>query len=223
MIEMTVRVMGHRLWFFFGKEWRWNAFDFVLLLVSIFTEWEEGVNLFSSARTLRVFQVVRVFRIIRIVRFFRQLRMMVLSVVSALQSLFWAFALLILIMFVFSIAIMQGLAFHLKAQEESEASLVVLRTWYGTLPTTMFSLMYAISGGADWGQIVEPIARINYVYKVLFTFYIVFTVFGVLNVLTGVFVQTASEIIDRDLIVQSEEARAEGFMTEMKALFDEFD
>jgi len=148
---------------------------------------------------------------------------MLLSIFNALHSLFWAFALLVLIMFVFSIAIMQTLVHHLEETLADGRTISDLKKWYGTLPLTMYSLMRAISGGADWGDMVSPLADISQWYQVMFTLYVVFVVFGVLNVLTGVFVQTAGEIIDRDLIVESEEARAEGFMKEMKSLFDEFD
>jgi len=94
--------------------------------------------------------------------------------------------------------------------------------WYKSLPQTMFSLLVAISGGADWTDIMEPVKRISWTYQVIFTFYVLFVIVGVLNVLTGVFLESAAEFSDRDLIVQAEIERLDGFVEEMLELYSEF-
>jgi len=50
-------------------------------------------------------------------------------------------------------------------------------------------------------------------------------VIGVLNVLTGIFVERASELsgLDRDLVIQGELKHNEAFLSEMKAIFEEAD
>merc|ERR1719272_20478 len=88
---------------------------------------------------------------------------------------------------------------------------------------TMFSLMMAISGGLDWSRILDPLIQISPVYRLLFTFYIVFVVFGVLNVLTGVFLEATHEMMDRDLVIQDEMNHVDSFVEEMSKLFEELD
>merc|ERR1712032_838706 len=50
-----------------------------------------------------------------------------------------------------------------------------------------------------------------------------FVIFGVVNVLTGVFLENAAEFVDRDLMVQAQLVHMEGFVNEMMELFEEFD
>jgi len=94
--------------------------------------------------------------------------------------------------------------------------------WYSSLPQTMFSLLAAISGGTDWITIMEPVRTIGISYQIIFTFYVFFIVVGVLNVLTGVFLESAQDVHDRDLTVQAEIARLDLFVQEMLDLFTEF-
>ncbi|CAE8736224.1 unnamed protein product, partial [Polarella glacialis] len=90
---------------------------------------------------------------------------------------------------------------------------------------TMFTLLLAISGGDDWTNLVKPLSSISVLYQLLFSFYVMFVLIGVLNVLTSAFVQRACELsrLDRDLVIQSEMVSNEFFMAEMKDIFEEVD
>uniref|UniRef100_A0A7S1MKT1 EF-hand domain-containing protein n=1 Tax=Alexandrium catenella TaxID=2925 RepID=A0A7S1MKT1_ALECA len=72
---------------------------------------------------------------------------------------------------------------------------------------------------------VQPLAEISVFYQVLFAFYVLFVITGVLNVLTGAFVQRACEFskLDRDLVVQSEMNSHHAFLGAMKGIFEEVD
>jgi len=90
---------------------------------------------------------------------------------------------------------------------------------------SMYTMLAAITGGIDWVEAVRPLEEIHILYRVLWMFYIVFVVIGVLNVLTGIFVERACEIsgLDKDLVVQTEMKRNEIFQQEMKRIFVEAD
>jgi len=90
------------------------------------------------------------------------------------------------------------------------------------LPRTMFSLIVAVSGGTDWIDIMEPVKRISWGYQVVFTFYVLFVVVGVLNILTAVFMESAADIQDRDLTVQREIENLDKFLEDMLNLYSEF-
>merc|ERR1712032_310204 len=85
----------------------------------------------------------------------------------------------------------------------------------------MFSLLLAITGGTDWLRIAEPMMSIHWLYELAFTFFILFVVIGVVNVLTGVFLENAAEIGDRDLVIYTQFAAGESFAHEMTEIFDE--
>jgi len=121
---------------------------------------------------------------------------------------------------------MQGIMLHLQ---EFPEEITILRvgtgSWYGSVWTTMYTLLAAITGGIDWQEAVVPLDHISRLYRGLWSFYVVFVVIGVLNVLTGIFVERACELsgLDRDLVVQSEMKRNESFLVEMKCIFEEAD
>merc|ERR1712032_1005353 len=178
-------------------------------------------------RVLRVFRMVRVMRVIRVFRIFRELRKMTFSILACMASLMWALLLLFLIMFMFAIFFMQGAVGHLEASLADDAGyfpdIGSLRQWYPSLYGTMFSLLLAITGGVNWIEVVRPMNSIHWFYQVAFSFYILFVIFGVMNVLTGVFMESAAEFVDRDLMIQSQLASTERFVRELAELFMEFD
>jgi len=67
-----------------------------------------------------------------------------------------------------------------------------LLKYFGTLPETMLSLYQCITGGMDWGNALEPLREeIGQVTTLPFAIYIAFSVLVLLNVITGVFVESA--------------------------------
>jgi hypothetical protein len=195
-------------------------------MISVAEEAFKGTGM-SSLRVIRGLKMFRVLRVIRIVRFFRDLRMMVISILQSLGSLSWALCLLLIIMYLFAVIFMQGAVMHLHIEGENlDPNDVVLEgvvAWYSSLFDTMYTLLAAITGGLDWTDAVTSLDSISTVYRCLWTFYIVFVVIGVLNVLTGIFVERACELsfLDKDFVVQAELKRNEVFLVEMKNIFDE--
>mmetsp|Transcript_56603 Transcript_56603/g.148295 ORF Transcript_56603/g.148295 Transcript_56603/m.148295 type:complete len:167 (-) Transcript_56603:110-610(-) len=64
----------------------------------------------------------------------------------------------------------------------------------------------AITGGVDWAVLSDPLMEsISPLMGILFSMYVAFTVFAMLNVVTGVFVQSVlkSQATDRDLFMVS--------------------
>merc|ERR1711977_295044 len=84
-------------------------------------------------------------------------------------------------------------------------------------------MIQAISGGNDWGGIAEPLQPLSAFYTVVFVIYVLFVTFGVLNVLTGVFLESAAEIMDRDLLTQAEVSRKKIQAHNLQLLFNELD
>lgn len=221
--EVVLRLLVFRCRLFYGKGWRWSAFEVALAAYLVCDELLGDLNL-TYARLLRSFRLVRVLRIIRILRFLGDLRMMVSLILQSLVSLGWAFLLLFLIIFLFTVCFIHGAATYMRDGGVPEVR-DQIRMYYGSVGSTMFSLLMAISGGVNWSELVEPLAQISVVYQVLFSFYVLFVLIGVLNVLTSVFVQRAHQLSkqDRELVVHSAMVSNEAFLTQMKAVFDEVD
>merc|ERR1740129_1496985 len=203
--------------FLCGQMWAWNILDLILIVVSslsiilqsIYVSHGESENdplNLKITRFLRFGRIVRSLRLFRVMRFFRQLRILVSSIFATLKSLLCACGLLFIIMYVFGIIFTEGVAEHLEAPEGSEqpAGSSALRRAFGSLPRTVFSLFKSVCGGENWGNIVDPLSDLNWAYVAAFNSYIAFVYFAVLNVMTGVFCQSAIETAqkDADLVVQ---------------------
>jgi len=174
--------------------------------------------------------VIKVFRVIRVLKFFRELRMMALSIVSCLASVVWAFVLLFIVGFVFGMILLEGAREYLRPPDGDESSIdpevrLALETWFDGMWMTVFSLAQAVSGGLSWGDLALPFSKISWIYGVEFTLFITFVVFGLLNVLIGVFVQSTSAIaeLDRDFVIREEMERKQSVMNQMRDLFKQVD
>jgi Ca2+-binding EF-hand superfamily protein len=84
----------------------------------------------------------------------------------------------------------------------------------------MYSLLLAISGGRDWELLADEISVVHSSFKLFFAAYVVFVVFGVLNVVIGVFVHRTQQVKlhDKDLAVQEEMELSRSFVKELREL-----
>jgi len=220
--ELVLRVAALRWYFFTGSEWRWNYFDSFLVMTSVMQETLSFVNM-SFVRILRIFRIVRITRIIRVLRFFTELRRMVCAVVGSIASLVWAFGILLLMTYCFAIFIMQGGIGYVETHGASDSNAQKIRGVCGDLYQAMYSLIMAISGGTDWGLLADPLAAQSEFYRLSFIAYVVFIVFGVLNVLTGIFVAESAQILDRDLLIYQEMNHKKMFAVGMWGIFGDLD
>jgi len=168
----------------------------------------------SFLRILRATRVTRVVRLVRAVDALKQLRTMLYAMMNSFFALMWAFVLIIIIVYAFSIVF--GTAVSSFTPEDNAerlaAGLIVpgdalenLEDSFGSLYMTMVTLFVCISGGDDWMQHGGKLRWLNWgeVYFMVFLFYIGFSVIGLLNVVTGVFVDSAVCTRTEDEVVAS--------------------
>merc|ERR1719498_1184564 len=118
-------------------------------------------------------------------------------------------------MFMFSIFFLNAACNYIEEHNYDHDVRESFNYWYKSVPHTMFSLLVAVSGGTDWIDVMEPVRNISVIYQAAFTLYVLFVVIGVLNVLTGVFLESATQFSDRDLTVQKEIDNLDSFVQEM--------
>lgn len=225
-IELAIRLFALRRLFFFGQEWRWNIFDFVLVLSALAEEILDSIGPVGFLRVFRGLRMLRVLRLVRVFRVMRDLRLMVCSVFQSFISFFWALMLLFVITYLAAVFFMQGALMHwAMGGPKEQAFLQEASLWYGNLWIAFVTMIMCITGGVDWNEVMRPLSQIHWFYEAVFVLYILFVVIGVLNVLTGIFVERAQELsgLDRDLVIQGEIKRNEAFLTEMKGIFEEAD
>lgn len=230
MIELLIRIMAERLYFFLGMNWSWNLFDSLMVAGALVEEVVDtgGTNL-STFRILRILKIARAVRILRLFRHLRDLRIMVRSIALSFKSLVWALFLLGILVYGTSVVLCQAVAVYYRSGpfNEHHAEDSDLRVHYGTVPRAMYSLILAISGGKDWYDLAVPLKEVDSsgMTLAMFICYTLFVVFGMLNVLTGVFVDRASELskMDREIIVESEKFKVQNLVHSFKEAFAEAD
>jgi len=204
-VEMFIRICAvGPLSYFCSSGCGWNWLD-VLVVVPAWVELAISLGAFdfggggsaSQFRIVRIFKVTRllqVVRSIRLVRFLSALRALVLSVVDTTRQLLWALILLGLVQYSFGIMFTDAvLDYQLEHGEDP-----VLKQYFGTVYASVSTLFRAILGGIDWELAADALEAVGTVWVQLFHLYIAFCGFAVLNVMTGVFVNSAIKTRERD-------------------------
>jgi len=232
-VELLIRILAYGRNFIAGSQWRWNVFDTILVSTQLAdeilthsaamgaTSMESGFN-FSFLRILRILRLVRIIRIIRILRLIGELRAIVSSIAGSLKSLGWTVALLFLLVYVFGVYFTQMVLDHRVALQmdpaisRNEEDLQSLVRYYGSLGRSILSLYQAITGGVDWNELTVPIMNeIHVLVGGVIVLYIAFGVLALLNVVTGVFVESA--------LKSAKEDRDDYMLHHVKALFQSAD
>lgn len=215
----------------------WNLFDLLIVgsdvvqsvldLISS-SGGEVVVHNLTVVRVLRILRVTRAVRVLRILRFFRELRMMIVSVLRSGSSLLWSLVLLGITIYVFALYFVQVLALHLQAAQGSEASgqdIAGLMDMFGSLLRAEYTLYMAVSGGINWGEVARLLLALDGLHVAVFCFYTFFTTFALLNIITGVFVETSisSARSSQEELAQEQLYVTRDLMQEMRKIFAKAD
>lgn len=195
--ELAVRIIAYGCSFFCVPEWRWNVFDTLIVslqlteeIAAMSTDTSKVPSNFNFIRILRILRLVRIMRLVRLLRFIGELRTMVCSIANCLRSLFWTLVLLFLMIYVMSVYITQTIADHgVPALLEGEAPMAM---YYSSLSRAVLSLFQGMTGGVDWDDLIAPLMEeISPIIGIVFSLYIAFAVLAMMNVVTGIFVESA--------------------------------
>eukprot|EP00930_Biecheleria_cincta_P075527 TRINITY_DN62698_c0_g1_i1.p1 TRINITY_DN62698_c0_g1~~TRINITY_DN62698_c0_g1_i1.p1 ORF type:complete len:566 (+),score=85.67 TRINITY_DN62698_c0_g1_i1:83-1780(+) len=234
-VELILRIAASGRRFFFAGQWHWNYLDVFIVVTAL---WETillafgggtsvGVSSVRVIRILRMTRLIKVTRIARVMKVVRALNTLVQSIIFTLRSLVWAMVLLFLLLYVFGIIFTQAVSDaindpNVKLSDDAKKACEIY--WAG-LPFSMLSLFMSISGGVSWELVIAPLHEISGVWSLVFLFYISFTYFAVLNVVTGVFCQSAidSAQSDHELVMHSIILNKASHVEKIKSLFQEID
>jgi len=194
--ELAFRLSVYNIRFFYSSAWKWNCFDFLVVAIQLIEEatalavpdsdsGATGLD-FSFMRILRILRLVRIVRLVRIMRVIGELRMLVASISNSLRSLMWTIVLLFLCIYIVGVYFTAMIADH-PSNELDEVS-----EMWGGLFIAMLTLFSCITGGMDWQDAVNPIMEhISPLLALPFVLFICFAVLAMMNVITGVFVESA--------------------------------
>jgi len=226
LVELLLRLLAERGQFFVSEDRVWNIFDLLLVIFSV-SEFAFELTLAGPSkvaqnlvllRVARVLRVMRIVRVLRVMRTFTELRIMIHSIFCAVKQLFWTAMLVIVIMYTVAVLFTQGALDHRQGSGEEVPLLV---EHYGYLGRSFYSLLLAFTGGADWGDLLDPWFEVSHFYVFVFIAYIVLMHFAVINIVTAVFVESAVQTaqLDQDWIIQQEMAQENSFVQEIRRIF----
>jgi len=242
-IELLIRIAADGCHLFCGEDWAWGVLDLFIVLFSL---WEVSLDLiyliaaqdgqsgfwsgFSNLKAFRIIRITRLVKAVRLARIFRfvmAFRLLISSILHTLKSLFWALMLLVLIIYVFAVLFTQAVNDHITDPEApilEDADLQATDEYFGSLAATMLSLFMSISGGVSWENVISPLKKISTAWVVVYLFYISFTYFAVLNVVTAVFCQSAIDGAQNDHAskVHAILANKEQHLLKIQTLFQKF-
>lgn len=233
VLEIIFKISVFRGSFFTGPDWRWNNFDFTLVVTGfwdILAALTEGGKIgVTWLRLLRMPKLLKMLRVVRVMRSFRELRMMMLSIVSSFMTLFWSVFMLALVMFVFGVCFVQAMTGYLDGRPHDEVpqeTLEAIRSYYSGVGQATVTLFMAVTGGADWEALAAPLRRGAPLYWGVFLFYISFSIVALMNLLTGLFVDAAMKVatVDQQNVIEEvyeneadELSEFRNFMNEIKS------
>eukprot|EP00746_Dinoflagellata_sp_MGD_P112283 gnl/MRDRNA2_/MRDRNA2_49290_c0_seq1.p1 gnl/MRDRNA2_/MRDRNA2_49290_c0~~gnl/MRDRNA2_/MRDRNA2_49290_c0_seq1.p1 ORF type:complete len:645 (+),score=102.50 gnl/MRDRNA2_/MRDRNA2_49290_c0_seq1:89-2023(+) len=237
-VELSLRFYLKPKYFFIGKERSWNVFDTVVVLISVIEEIIIATTKSASAlgnltflRVLRVLRLIRVLRVVRVFRFFRELRLLIHSIMGSIKSLVWIILLIMMMLYIIGVFLTQFVTDHLAEARQlpGEQSLewedeLLLR--YGSLLRSVYTLYMGMTAGMAWGEGAEPLVEgISPWFAALYSIYIAFALFAILNVVTGIFVESAMAMAqqDRDFVIQETMNERQSKANELGKIFREAD
>lgn len=202
-VEVSLRIFARGGVFFNGPGWRWNVFDFAVVMLQLIEELIKVLNFYTGAgqfgntpilRLLRGIRLVRVLRFARLLRMIRELHTMVISIMTSMRSFFWTGLLLFMMVYVVGIYFTQSVVEYIRSNPTAYEDHDSLDRYWGSLGSSMLSLFQAMSGGLDWDDLLHPLRTTHGPYMALiFSIYIAFATLVILNLVTGIFVQSAQE------------------------------
>eukprot|EP00931_Biecheleriopsis_adriatica_P064309 TRINITY_DN39108_c0_g1_i1.p1 TRINITY_DN39108_c0_g1~~TRINITY_DN39108_c0_g1_i1.p1 ORF type:complete len:556 (+),score=100.91 TRINITY_DN39108_c0_g1_i1:43-1710(+) len=234
--EIAARVYVHRREFFRMWGWQWNVFDLFLIGGQVL---EEILLLFlahSGASTsalmalswlsiVRLLRSLRVVRVMKVLQHAHDLRLIVSCIAYSVKPLFWSMIVLATMTYIVSLYFTQLVTGARHRADEGDSSVTdpqvqetlrILEQLYGSLFRSVLTLFQGITGGHDWDTLVQPLATfVSPWASLLLIGYILFAIIAVMNVVTGLFVESAIE--------RAQEVRQATLVSHVRSVFEACD
>lgn len=167
---------------------------------------------------LRVFRLSRTLNMMHVTQdngvanLFAEMRMLLTTLVGSMRSLVWVTCFVVLLTYILSIYIMKIVADHWKLNPEDAHAHEedIIRSLYGTLFQSMLTLYQVLTSGLEWRGACQPlmsqIPHESLGVAFAFVVYVSFTLFVLLNTITGLFLNVAQDaaLEDKKRIYQEE-------------------
>eukprot|EP00927_Polykrikos_kofoidii_P076490 TRINITY_DN73576_c0_g1_i1.p1 TRINITY_DN73576_c0_g1~~TRINITY_DN73576_c0_g1_i1.p1 ORF type:complete len:629 (-),score=70.55 TRINITY_DN73576_c0_g1_i1:115-1941(-) len=222
-IELVLRISFSGRHFLKGPEGRWNIFDTALVIVNIVELSLQGLLNASILRSFRMVRLVRILTVFRKVPMLRQLQTMMVAIGNTIPVLIPALSLFLYLMYMAAIVIAQGVEQLLVGKSTADRHIELLILTFGSVSAGLETCFVSILGGIDWYDLLVALRQAGLLYALVFTVYVSFVMLAAMNIVTGIFVDTARGLaeVDRDLSAELEMEREMQAVRELIYIFEE--
>eukprot|EP00930_Biecheleria_cincta_P100297 TRINITY_DN91930_c0_g1_i1.p1 TRINITY_DN91930_c0_g1~~TRINITY_DN91930_c0_g1_i1.p1 ORF type:complete len:679 (-),score=120.82 TRINITY_DN91930_c0_g1_i1:533-2422(-) len=186
-------------------ESKWLLLDLAFLVTGFAELLLTGLNLQVDAmnilRMLRIMRILRLTKMLRKFMIFRELRKLLLMTASCLKTLVWSFIFCFIIMCCFSMIIVELVGPTIKQLTENGlwADCEQVCPPMDTVMDVNLALFSTVIAGDSWGRMAVPIIREVWWTSLVFIGAQLTIVFGVLNLIVAVVVDTFAEQREQDV------------------------
>lgn len=224
-LELSLRLFAFRLKAFNSM---WMVLDSMIVGAGLL---ELGLQLIgesiSAGTTLRAVRLIRVMRLLRALRVLgalKELRKLLEMMTSCMKTLFWSFLLCFMVMSIWSIVAVELLG-DIVADMHDQGFWpdcdVCSRYFTSVMHCNLFFFQTIIAGDS-WGMISVPVTERHPWALIVFCGALLSIIFGVLNLVVAVVVDTFADLRSRDLSYMAMEMEMEE-LEEKKQLYKLFE
>jgi len=190
-------------------EWRWNIFDAILVVCGI-TESivfelfaQDAGNNLRKVSVIRMLRLARITRVVRLLRFrlCRELMVMLMRVLNGVRTLFWAFVLLIFVIYVLAIALRYNVTVPTPVETAPGTSLTSgdeFEILFSSVPTSMFTIFRCFTDSctaADGTPLpLHMQDAYGWWFSAVYVVCFLFVTFGIFNLIIAVFVENTMQL-----------------------------
>ncbi|CAE7809304.1 TPC1 [Symbiodinium sp. CCMP2592] len=169
----------------------------------------EIVAKLSVMRALRLARIVRLLQFFRRIRSLRELQKLVTMMATCLRTLAWSFLLCFVIMTIWAMLLVE-IVYPIVQDMMTEGDATILDCAYCQISTSSVMeatllLFKTVIAGDSWGRLAVPIIQRSPGTAVIFVGSLLSLVFGVLNIIVAVVVDTFAEARQNDILSLAEE------------------
>jgi hypothetical protein len=179
----------------------------------------------SSIRLLRLVKSARAFKIFRTMSYFSSLRLLISSFIRSLASLFWSLVVMFLLLLIFAIFLCQALHDFIVDERNDLATRIWVNRMYGSGHRAMYTAFEMTFSGCWPNYVRRVIEEVNHFYAIFFLLYIAVIFFGMIRVISALFLKEtlAQASHDTEMMVLERQRRGQKLRRELEDLFDEAD
>ncbi|CAE8590752.1 unnamed protein product [Polarella glacialis] len=193
----------------------WSVVDFCIIFSgmseAILTSYGISAKELALLRLLRLLRILRLMRLCRHHRWLTELKTLVMMMASCVRTLFWSFLFCFIVMSAWSMAAVE-LINPVVQQMAADGAFGDCRTCRSSLTSVMranLTLFQTIIAGDSWGDLAVPVIEAHPWTAIIFIGSLLTLVFGVLNLIVAVVIDTYAERRQKDVINLAKEMDAE--------------